>query len=105
MSVFNKINLRRLFFIIRPNELVIFNFINILYFYFLVFLGADLLLAAVACLIEREPLSQIWLVLPMRFIYRPVLSFAVIKAIVKASKGVLVGWGKLDRTASVTYNA
>lgn len=77
---------------------------NILYFYFLVFLGADLLLAAVACLIEREPLSQIWLVLPMRFIYRPVLSYAVIKAIVKASKGVLVGWGKLERTASVTYN-
>ncbi|MFA6497910.1 MAG: glycosyltransferase [Desulfurivibrionaceae bacterium] len=76
---------------------------NILYFYFLVFLGADLLLAAVACLIEREPLSQIWLVLPMRFIYRPVLSYAVLQAIVKASKGVLVGWGKLDRTASVTY--
>lgn len=78
---------------------------TILYFYFSVFLGADLLLAAVACLIEREPLSQIWLVLPMRFIYRPVLSYAVIKAIVKASKGVLVGWGKLDRTASVTYKA
>ncbi|HIJ90104.1 MAG: glycosyltransferase [Desulfobulbaceae bacterium] len=78
---------------------------SILYFYFLIFLCADLLLAAVACLIEREPLSQIWLVLPMRFIYRPVLSYAVVKAIVKASKGVLVGWGKLDRTASVTYNA
>lgn len=78
---------------------------SILYFYFLVFLCADLLLAAVACLIEREPLFQIWLVLPMRFVYRPVLSYAVIKAIVKASKGVLVGWGKLDRTASVTYNA
>ncbi len=78
---------------------------SILYFYFLVFLGADLLLAAVACLIEKEPLSRIWLVLPMRFLYRPVLSFAVVKAIVKASKGVLVGWGKLDRTASVTQDA
>lgn len=78
---------------------------SVLYLYFLIFLGADLLLAAVACLIEREPLAQIWLVLPMRFIYRPVLSYAVLKAIVKASKGVLVGWGKLDRTASVTYNA
>jgi len=78
---------------------------SILYFYFLVFLCADLLLATVACLIEGEPLSQVWLVLPMRFIYRPVLSFAVIKAIVKASKGVLVGWGKLDRTASVPYHA
>jgi cellulose synthase/poly-beta-1,6-N-acetylglucosamine synthase-like glycosyltransferase len=73
----------------------------LLLFYFLVFLCADLLLAAVACFIEKEPLSQIWLVLPMRFLYRPVLSFAVIKAIIKASKGVLVGWGKLDRTASV----
>jgi cellulose synthase/poly-beta-1,6-N-acetylglucosamine synthase-like glycosyltransferase len=77
---------------------------GILYFYFFVFLCADLLLATVACLIEGEPLSQVWLVLPMRFIYRPVLSFAVIKAIVKASKGVLVGWGKLDRTASVPYH-
>jgi len=78
---------------------------GILYFYFLIFLLADLLLASVACRIEKEPLHQIWLVLPMRFIYRPVLSFVVTKAIFKAIKGVWVGWGKLDRTASVTYRA
>ena len=78
---------------------------SILYFYFFIFLFADLVLAAVACVIENEPLDQIWLVLPMRFIYRPVLSFVVVKAIIKASKGVLVGWGKLDRTASVIYKA
>jgi len=77
----------------------------ILYFYFFIFLFADLLLAWVACRIEKEPLAQIWLVLPMRFIYRPVLSFVVLKAIVKAVKGVWVVWGKLDRTASVTYQA
>jgi len=77
---------------------------TILYGYFFVFLCADLLLAVVACLIEREPLVQTWLVLPMRFLYRPVLSYAVIKAIIKAGKGVLVGWGKLDRTASVPYH-
>lgn len=76
---------------------------TILYFYFFVFLAADLLLAAVACFIEREPLSQVWLVLPMRFIYRPVLNFVVLKSVFKAMKGVWVGWGKLDRTASVTY--
>ena len=70
-----------------------------------VFLAADLLLAAVACLVEREPLRQIWLVLPMRFVYRPVLNFVVVKAILRAFKGVWVGWGKLDRTASVTYKA
>lgn len=73
----------------------------ILYFYFFVFLAADLLLAAVACLVEREPLSQIRLVLPMRFVYRPVLNYVVVKAILHALKGVWVGWGKLDRTASV----
>ena len=77
----------------------------ILYFYFFIFLFADLLLAVVACYIEKEPLNQVWLVFPMRFIYRPVLSFVVAKAIIKASKGVLVGWGKLDRTASVVYKA
>jgi len=77
---------------------------KILYLYFGIFLLADLLLAAVACRIEKEPLSQIRLVLPMRFIYRPVLSYAVARAIIKAIKGVWVGWGKLDRTASVTYD-
>jgi len=77
---------------------------RILYFYFVIFLLSDLLLATVACWIENEPLSQIRLVVPMRFIYRPVLSYAVAKAIFKAIKGVVVGWGKLDRTASVTYD-
>jgi hypothetical protein len=33
------------------------------------------------------------------------LNFVVLKAIFKALKGVWVGWGKLDRTASVTYRA
>lgn len=74
---------------------------GILYGYFFIFLAADLLLAAVACRVEREPLSQLWLVLPMRFVYRPVLNYVVAKAILHALKGVWVGWGKLDRTASV----
>ncbi|MBF0412404.1 MAG: glycosyltransferase [Desulfamplus sp.] len=76
----------------------------LLYFYFGIFLLSDLLLAGVACRIEDEPLAQIKLVVPMRFIYRPVLSYAVARAIIKAAKGVWVGWGKLDRTASVTYD-
>ena len=77
----------------------------ILYWYFGIFLAADLVLAAVACLVEREPLAQTWLVLPMRFMYRPVLNYVVVRAILRALKGVWVGWGKLDRTASVAYRA
>jgi len=78
---------------------------SMLYLYFLVFLATDLALAMVACLVEREPLRQTWLVLPMRFVYRPVLNIVVIRAILRALKGVWVGWGKLDRTASVPYQA
>ena len=75
---------------------------GLLYAYFLTFIAADMLLAAVAYGIEREPLRQVWLILPMRLIYRPVFNYAVAKAIFKALKGVWVGWGKLDRTASVS---
>ena len=77
----------------------------ILYYYFFIFLLADLTLASVACLVEKEPLAQTWLVLPMRFIYRPVLNIVVLRAIVRALRGVWVGWGKLDRTASVSYQS
>jgi len=62
----------------------------------------NILLAVVAYWIEREPMDQVWLILPMRLIYRPVFNYAVAKAILKALKGVWVGWGKLDRTASVS---
>ncbi len=73
----------------------------LLYIYFFTFIASDMVLAAVAYWIEREPLRQIWLILPMRVIYRPFFNYAVVKAILKALKGVWVGWGKLDRTASV----
>lgn len=72
-----------------------------LYAYFAVFLLMDILLAAMACLMEREPVRQAWLAVPMRFVYRPMLSWVIWKSLFKAAKGVLVGWGKLERTASV----
>jgi cellulose synthase/poly-beta-1,6-N-acetylglucosamine synthase-like glycosyltransferase len=72
-----------------------------LYVYFAVFLLMDILLAALACLMEQEPIRQAWLALPMRFLYRPMLSWVIWKSLSKAAKGVLVSWGKLERTASV----
>ncbi len=69
--------------------------------YFLVFIGCDLVLALVACAMEREPLRLALRILPMRFVYRPLLSYVVWKAILRALKGAVVEWGKLDRTASV----
>ena len=70
--------------------------------YFLVFLVLDQFLAVLACLLEGEPLAKSWIMIPMRLIYRPLLSWVVWKSIISAARGVLVGWGKLERTASVT---
>ena len=70
--------------------------------YFLVFLVLDQIIAILACVLEGEPVSRTWIMIPMRLIYRPLLSWVVWKSIVNAARGVLVGWGKLERTASAT---
>ena len=69
--------------------------------FFLAFLAMDMLLAVIACRLDDEPLSKAWRIIPMRFIYRPLLSWVVWRAIIKAFKGAWVTWGKLERTASV----
>ena len=70
--------------------------------YFITFLLLDQLLAILACALEKEPLNRSWIMIPMRLIYRPLLSWVVWKSIVSAARGVLVGWGKLERTATAT---
>jgi len=65
------------------------------------FLAMDVILATLACLLEREPILRAWRILPMRLIYRPMLSYCIWKAILRAFKGAFVSWGKLERTASV----
>jgi peptidoglycan-N-acetylglucosamine deacetylase len=69
--------------------------------YFITFLLVDVCLALAACILEKEPAEQAWRILPMRFLYRPLLSWVVWKSILKAVKGAWVRWDKLKRTASV----
>jgi cellulose synthase/poly-beta-1,6-N-acetylglucosamine synthase-like glycosyltransferase/peptidoglycan/xylan/chitin deacetylase (PgdA/CDA1 family)/spore germination protein YaaH len=69
--------------------------------FIIIFLAMDVLLATLACLLEREPIIRAWRILPMRLIYRPMLSYCIWKAILRAIKGAWVSWGKLERTASV----
>jgi cellulose synthase/poly-beta-1,6-N-acetylglucosamine synthase-like glycosyltransferase len=69
------------------------------------FLAMDLILATLACILEREPIVRAWRILPMRLIYRPMLSYCIWKAILRAVKGAWVSWGKLERTASVPVRA
>jgi len=65
------------------------------------FLSMDVILATLACILEREPILRAWRILPMRLIYRPMLSYCIWKAITRGIKGAWVSWGKLERTASV----
>jgi cellulose synthase/poly-beta-1,6-N-acetylglucosamine synthase-like glycosyltransferase len=69
------------------------------------FLAMDVILATLACILEREPVTRAWRILPMRLIYRPMLSYCIWKAILRAIKGAWVSWGKLERTASVPVRA
>ena len=73
-----------------------------IWYYFVIFLMLDLFLAMLACYLEEEPLHRAFTIVPMRLAYRPLLAWVVWKAILRATKGALVGWGKLERTGSVT---
>jgi cellulose synthase/poly-beta-1,6-N-acetylglucosamine synthase-like glycosyltransferase len=74
----------------------------VIFLYLFAFLAMDLLLAALACWMEGESLRAAWRILPMRFLYRPLLALVVWQSIIRAAKGALVGWGKLERSASIT---
>lgn len=62
-----------------------------------IFICIDILLALVACALEHEPLTTAWLVLPMRLLYRPLLSLAVLFALQRAIRGTWVSWGIQER--------
>lgn len=70
--------------------------------YFIAFLFCDLILAAAAVAMEGLPLRDSFRIIPQRFVYRPLLSYVIWKSILHALRGAWVGWGKLQRTASVS---
>lgn len=70
--------------------------------YFLAFLLCDVVLAAAAVRIEGLPLREALRIIPQRFLYRPLLSYVIWKSLLHAIRGAWVGWGKLQRTASVS---
>jgi hypothetical protein len=74
--------------------------------YYLAFLVIDLGSAALALVMERNEKKTLlpWLVL-QRFGYRQMMYYIVIKATIAALLGPLVGWGKLDRKATVNAAA
>ncbi len=71
--------------------------------YWLVFTAVDMLAAIIAFALDRrEKWSLLWLLLPQRIGYRQIMYYVVLKALVQAVRGPLVGWGKLERSGRVT---
>ena len=70
--------------------------------YYAVFLVVDWLAAVLAFLMEPEEDKQLtWLIFLQRFAYRQVMYWVVVQSFTAALSGRLVGWGKLDRKATV----
>lgn len=71
-------------------------------FYYALFLAIDWVSAGFAFLLERgERWSLLWWLFLQRFCYRQVMYYVMIKSVAMAIRGPVVGWGKLERKATV----
>jgi cellulose synthase/poly-beta-1,6-N-acetylglucosamine synthase-like glycosyltransferase/peptidoglycan/xylan/chitin deacetylase (PgdA/CDA1 family)/spore germination protein YaaH len=67
--------------------------------YWLAFLTIDALCGAIAYWLEpREKSYPVFYLLSQRFVYRQIMYYVVLKALVSAGRGLSVGWGKLERS-------
>ena len=70
--------------------------------YWLSFSAIDMFAAWTAFRLEpAENRRLLWLLLPQRFGYRQMMYYVVMRAVGAAVQGPRVGWGKLERSASV----
>jgi cellulose synthase/poly-beta-1,6-N-acetylglucosamine synthase-like glycosyltransferase/peptidoglycan/xylan/chitin deacetylase (PgdA/CDA1 family)/spore germination protein YaaH len=78
---------------------------NQVIFYYALFLAVDWAGAFVAFLMEKseEKRLLIWLFI-QRFGYRQVMYWVMVKSVLTALRGALVGWGKIERKATVGAN-
>jgi cellulose synthase/poly-beta-1,6-N-acetylglucosamine synthase-like glycosyltransferase len=75
---------------------------NQVIFYYALFLAVDWVGAFVAFMMERTEQKRLlgWLLI-QRFGYRQVMYWVMVKSVYTAIRGAVVGWGKLERKATV----
>jgi cellulose synthase/poly-beta-1,6-N-acetylglucosamine synthase-like glycosyltransferase/peptidoglycan/xylan/chitin deacetylase (PgdA/CDA1 family) len=74
--------------------------------YFIAFMATDFATVALAFIIERNENWRLMLWLGLqRFCYRQILYYVVVKSVLAALLGPFVGWGQLDRKATVSLPA
>ena len=85
----------------HPNEYSTDGLKRVL-FYYTLFLLVDFLAALVAFLLEKTEdwRLMVWLLF-QRFFYRQLMYYVAIKSTLAALRGSIVGWGKLERKATV----
>jgi cellulose synthase/poly-beta-1,6-N-acetylglucosamine synthase-like glycosyltransferase/peptidoglycan/xylan/chitin deacetylase (PgdA/CDA1 family)/spore germination protein YaaH len=80
--------------------------INQVIFYYALFLSVDWIGAFLAFLMEKsEQKKLLWWLLIQRFGYRQVMYWVMVKSVYTAIRGAIVGWGKLERKATVEVGA
>src|SRR6266566_428736 len=71
-------------------------------FYYALFLAVDWCAAGFAFALERkEHWRLLWWLFLQRFCYRQVMYYVMVKSVSTAIRGAVVGWGKLERKATV----
>jgi len=70
--------------------------------FWLLFAAIDLTAGLIAFALERvEDWRLVFWLLPQRFGYRQVMYYVVIKALIQAVRGPLVGWSSVARSGQV----
>ncbi len=70
--------------------------------YYAVFMSVDLAASAIAFVLEKgEDRKLLWWLVLQRFGYRQIMYYVVVKSVLRALQGHTVGWGKLERKATV----
>jgi cellulose synthase/poly-beta-1,6-N-acetylglucosamine synthase-like glycosyltransferase/peptidoglycan/xylan/chitin deacetylase (PgdA/CDA1 family)/spore germination protein YaaH len=69
--------------------------------YYVAFVLIDFLVAILAFWMEKEDYKKLVYIIPQRFVWRQLMYYILFKAIRKAVKGELSGWGTLIRTGNV----
>jgi cellulose synthase/poly-beta-1,6-N-acetylglucosamine synthase-like glycosyltransferase/peptidoglycan/xylan/chitin deacetylase (PgdA/CDA1 family)/spore germination protein YaaH len=78
------------------------NSLLIICAYYLLFLVVDLFTSGIAFVLEKDEDPHLlgWLLI-QRFCYRQIMYYVAIKAFAASLSGIVVGWNKLDRKATV----
>jgi cellulose synthase/poly-beta-1,6-N-acetylglucosamine synthase-like glycosyltransferase len=80
---------------------VVTGYFGNVFLYFIIFLLLDMLIGLFAVILEKEDLKLVLYLPFQRVLYRQILYAAVVKSLITAIKGTLVGWRKLERSGKV----